>query len=153
MYGLEQIPVNMIERVEVVRGGGSALFGANAVGGTVNIITKDPTSNSFSVTSNIACYGGDSWEQSVGANASLVSKDNTYGIALYENYRNRNPYDHDGDGFSELGKVNINTFGMRAFYRPSYTPTSCAAAETSSTFSHTRATSPSRPSTSSTAAA
>lgn len=33
VYGLEQIPVNMIERVEVVRGGGSALFGANAVGG------------------------------------------------------------------------------------------------------------------------
>lgn len=121
VYGLEQIPVNMIERVEVVRGGGSALFGANAVGGTVNIITKDPTSNSFSVTSNLACYGGDSWEQSVGANASLVSKDNTYGIALYENYRNRNPYDHDGDGFSELGKVNINTFGLRAFYRPTYT--------------------------------
>ena len=121
VYGLEQIPVNMIERVEVVRGGGSALFGANAVGGTVNIITKDPTSNSFSVTSNLSCYGGDAWEQSVGANASLVSKDNTYGIALYENYRNRNPYDHDGDGFSELGKVNINTFGLRAYYRPTYT--------------------------------
>lgn len=43
VYGLEQIPVNMIERVEVVRGGGSALFGANAVGGTINIITKDPS--------------------------------------------------------------------------------------------------------------
>ena len=42
VYGLEQIPVNMIERVEVVRGGGSALFGANAVGGTINIITKRP---------------------------------------------------------------------------------------------------------------
>ena len=121
VYGLEQIPANMIERVEVVRGGGSALFGANAVGGTVNIITKDPISNSFSVTSNLACYDGKSWEQNMGANASLVSKDNTYGIALYENYRNRNPYDHDGDGFSELGKVNINTFGMRAFYRPTYT--------------------------------
>lgn len=118
VYGLEQIPVNMIERVEVVRGGGSALFGANAVGGTVNIITKDPVTNSFSVTSNIAGYGGTAWEQNAGANASLVSKDNTYGVALYGNYRNRNPYDHDGDGFSELGKVNISTFGLRAFYRP-----------------------------------
>lgn len=121
VYGLEQIPVNMIERVEVVRGGGSALFGANAVGGTVNIITKDPTSNSFSISSNFACYDGSSWEQSVGANVSLVSKDNSYGIAVYENYRNRNPYDHDGDGFSELGKTNINTFGLRTFYRPTHT--------------------------------
>lgn len=118
VYGLEQIPVNMIERVEVVRGGGSALFGANAVGGTVNIITKDPVSNSFSLTSNFAGYGGTSWEQNVGANASLVSPDNMYGIAVYANYRNRNPYDHDGDGFSELGKINLNTFGLRTYYRP-----------------------------------
>ena len=118
VYGLEQIPVNMIERVEVVRGGGSALFGANAVGGTVNIITKDPVSNSFSVNTNFSCYDGSSWEQNVGANVSLVSRDNSYGIAAYANYRNRNPYDHDGDGFSELGKININTFGLRTYYRP-----------------------------------
>ncbi len=121
VYGLEQIPVNMIERVEVVRGGGSALFGANAVGGTVNIITKDPVSNSFSVNTAFSCYGGDAWEQNLGANVSLVSKDNSYGIAVYTNYRNRNPYDHDGDGFSELGKVNINTFGLRTYYRPTHT--------------------------------
>ena len=38
VYGLEQLPVAMIERVEVIRGGGSALFGANAIGGVVNII-------------------------------------------------------------------------------------------------------------------
>lgn len=121
VYGLEQIPVNMIERVEVVRGGGSALFGANAVGGTVNIITKDPVENSFSVTTNMTCYDAKSWEQNVGANVSYVSKDNSYGIAVYENYRNRNPYDHDGDGFSELGKINLNTFGLRTFYRPTHT--------------------------------
>ncbi|MBR2638925.1 MAG: TonB-dependent receptor [Bacteroidaceae bacterium] len=118
VYGLEQIPVNMIERVEVVRGGGSALFGANAVGGTINIITKDPVNNSFQISTNFNNYGGKSWEQYMGANASLVAKDNSYGIAVYESYRNRNPYDHDGDGFSELGKININTFGLRTYYRP-----------------------------------
>ncbi len=121
VYGLEQIPVNMIERVEVVRGGGSALFGANAVGGTINIITKDPVNNSFQISSNFNNYGGKSWEQYMGANASLVAKDNSYGIAVYESYRNRNPYDHDGDEFSELGKTNINTFGLRTYYRPTTT--------------------------------
>lgn len=118
VYGLEQIPVNMIERVEVVRGGGSALFGANAVGGTINIITKDPVNNSFQVSSTLSNMNGKVWEQYMGANASLVSKDNTYGIALYQSYRNRNPYDADGDGFSELGKLNMNTFGLRTYYRP-----------------------------------
>lgn len=120
VYGLEQIPVNMIERVEVVRGGGSALFGANAVGGTINIITKDPISNSFQVASTISSMNGKSWEQYMGGNVSLVAKDNSYGIALYETYRNRNPYDADDDGFSELGKLNMNTFGMRAYYRPNH---------------------------------
>ena len=120
VYGLEQIPVNMIERVEVVRGGGSALFGANAVGGTINVITKDPVSNSFKVSTNMSNMNGDAWEQYMGANASLVSKDNSYGIAVYESYRNRNAYDHDGDGFSEIGKLNMNTFGLRAYYRPSH---------------------------------
>ena len=105
VYGLEQIPTNMIDRVEVVRGGGSALFGANAVGGTINIITKDPISNSFQISSTIS-------------NVSLVGKDNSYGIAMYQSYRNRNPYDHDGDSFSELGLLNMNTFGFRAYYRP-----------------------------------
>ncbi|WP_455669413.1 TonB-dependent receptor [Phocaeicola sp.] len=118
VYGLEQIPVNMIERVEVVRGGGSALFGANAVGGTINIITKDPISNSFQVSSTMSNMNGKVWEQYMGANASLVASDNTYGIALYQSYRNRNPYDADGDGFSELGKLNTNTFGLRTYYRP-----------------------------------
>lgn len=42
VYGLEQIPASMIDRVEVMRGGGSALFGSSAIGGTINIITKDP---------------------------------------------------------------------------------------------------------------
>ena len=81
VYGLEQIPVNMIERVEVVRGGGSALFGANAVGGTINIITKDPVDNSFQISTNLSNMNGEAWEQYMGANASLVSKDNSYGLS------------------------------------------------------------------------
>ena len=121
VYGLEQIPTNMIERVEVVRGGGSALFGANAVGGTINIITKDPIKNSYQVSSTASNINGKSWEEYLGANASLVSKDNVYGLALYQTYRNRSPYDHDNDGFSEIGKLNMNTFGLRGYYRPTQT--------------------------------
>jgi outer membrane receptor for ferrienterochelin and colicins len=55
----------------------------------------------------------------MGANASLAGKDNVYGLALYQTYRNRNPYDDNGDGFSEIGKLNMNTFGLRGYYRPS----------------------------------
>lgn len=119
VYALEQLPVNMIDRIEVVRGGGSALFGANAVGGTINIITKDPINDSFSVGTTISSMNGDAMEEVVNANASLVSEDNKYGIALYECFRNRNPYDANGDDFSEVGKLNLNSFGFNAYYRPS----------------------------------
>lgn len=119
VYGLEQIPVNMIDRVEVVRGGGSALFGANAVAGTINIITKDPVENSFQLTTTMSNMDGKSWEQYMGANASLVSPENSYGIALYQSYHNRNSYDRDDDGFTEVGKLNMNNFGFRSYYRPS----------------------------------
>ena len=47
VYRVELVPVAMIERVEVIRGGGSALFGSNDIGGVVNIITKEPLRNSL----------------------------------------------------------------------------------------------------------
>lgn len=120
VYGLEQIPAAMVDRIEVVRGGGSALFGANAVGGTVNVITKDPKSNSFSLNNTLSLIGGKSFEDVMGANVSLVGDDNAYGVALYQSYRNRQQYDHDGDGFSELGKLSAHTFGVNGFYRPTH---------------------------------
>lgn len=117
VYALEQLPVNMIERIEVVRGGGSALFGANAVGGTVNVITKEPINDHFEVSTEIDNHNGKSWEENIAANATIVEPDSRYGIAFYESYRRRSPYDHDGDGFSEVGKLNSNTLGFNAFYR------------------------------------
>lgn len=117
VYALEQMPTNMVERIEVVRGGGSALFGANAVGGTVNVITKEPLNDHFEIATDIENHNGKSWEENVTANATLVEQDGRYGIAFYETYRKRSPYDHDGDGFSEIGKLNLNTLGFNAFYR------------------------------------
>ena len=49
VYGLEQIPSNIIDRVEVVRSGGSALYGSNAIAGTVNVITKYSTPGKYQV--------------------------------------------------------------------------------------------------------
>ena len=47
MYAMEQIPSNMIDRIEVIKGGGSSLYGSSAIGGVVNLITKLPKNNSF----------------------------------------------------------------------------------------------------------
>ena len=48
-YYLDSIPVENIERVEIVKGGGSVLYGSEAMGGVVNIILKKEASNSVTV--------------------------------------------------------------------------------------------------------
>ena len=118
VYGLEQIPANMIDRVEVVRGGGSALFGASAIGGTVNIITKEPTRNSASFGHTLMSQGGaNSFDNVTTGNVSLVTDDNKAGVYAYGQTRTRQGYDYDGDGYTELPELQNQTFGLNSYLR------------------------------------
>lgn len=118
VYGLEHIPANMIDRVEVVRGGGSALFGASAIGGTINIITKEPLHNSASFAHNFMSQGGaNSFDNVTTGNVSLVTNDNNAGVYAYGQTRTRQGYDYDGDGYTELPELNNQTFGLNSFLR------------------------------------
>ena len=118
VYGLEQIPANMIDRVEVVRGGGSALFGASAIGGTINIITKEPVRNSASFGHTLMSIGGsNSFDNVTTGNVSLVTDDNKAGVYAYGQTRNRKGYDHDSDGYTELPELNNQTFGLNSYLR------------------------------------
>jgi len=118
VYGIEQIPANMIDRVEVMRGGGSALFGSSAVAGTINIITKEPTHNTASIahtTTNI--NGKNAFDHNTTVNASLVSNDNKMGLAIFGQNRKKDGYDHDGDGFTETTQMNAQTIGARGYIK------------------------------------
>lgn len=119
VYGLDQIPANIIDRIEVVRGGGSALYGSNAIAGTINIITKEPTENSFQAGSNLAFIEGESPDRAVTLNGTLVSDNYKSGITLYGLYRDRDPHDVDGDGFTEITTMQNNTFGFNSFHKTS----------------------------------
>ena len=118
VYGLEQIPSNMIERVEVVRGGGSALYGASAIGGTINIITKEPIRNTASFGHTLmGVGGGDAFDNITSGNVSLVTGDNKAGIYAYGQSRYRQGYDHDGDGYTEIPTLQSQTFGLSSYFR------------------------------------
>ncbi len=118
VYGLEQIPANMIERVEVMRGGGSALFGSSAIGGVVNIITREPIRNSGEVSHNSFNYDGTgSWQQSTAFNASILTDSRKAGVTVFGQNRVRDAFDHDGDGFSELAELKNRTLGFHSFLK------------------------------------
>ena len=124
VYGLELIPSNMVDRVEVIRGGGSALYGSNAIAGTVNLILKDPINNSyeFGVNGGISGVGmngigAHSPENSINLSATAVSSDIKTGLAVFGFLRNRSPFDANNDGFSELASIENTSVGARAFHR------------------------------------
>lgn len=120
VYGLEQIPANMIDRIEVMRGGGSALFGSSAIGGTINIITKDPHENSAKISHTLTSIGpSGSLDNNTTLNASVVTNNDKAGIFIYGQSRYRDGYDHNDDGFTEVAQLKTQTLGARTFLRTS----------------------------------
>jgi outer membrane receptor for ferrienterochelin and colicins len=117
LYGLEQLPSEMVERIEVVRGGASALYGSSAIGGTVNIITKMPGRNSYEITSNNSVIGGGSADYNLNGTLTALSQKRNAGMALYTSHRQRDLYDHNGDNFSEMPSLSNNSFGLNSFFK------------------------------------
>jgi len=124
VYGLELIPANIIERIEVVRGGGSALYGSNAIAGTINLVLKDPVRNYFEAAANYGFIGTgmensgeNASDYNLNFNASVVTDDAKTGLSIFSFHRDREAFDANGDEFSELTQINNSSFGARFFHR------------------------------------
>ena len=118
VYGIEQLPANMVDRVEVMRGGGSALFGSSAIAGTINIITKEPVRNSAAISHTTTLIGGSAaLHNTTDINASIVSEDNKLGLAIFGQNTAKDEWDANGDGFTELSKIAGQTVGFRGYIK------------------------------------
>lgn len=99
VYGLSGIPNSLIERVEVVKGPASSLYGSEAVGGLINIITKNPKKAPlFS-----ADVFGTSWGEvntDLGLSTKVGEKAHLLLGVNYFNYSN--PIDKNNDNFTDL---------------------------------------------------
>lgn len=118
LYGLEQVPRNMIDRIETVKGGGSALYGSNAIAGTVNILTKIPEENNYQVEYTYQNINGGANDHFVNANGTILNKKKNFGSSIFFTHRNRQTYDHNRDNFSELPALTNNSIGSNLIYRP-----------------------------------
>lgn len=98
VYGLNGIPQALIERVEIVKGPASTLYGSEAVGGLINIITKNPTN---APRLSIEAFGTNWREYSMdaGGKFNVGGAQSLLGIN-YFNYAN--PIDKNGDNFTDV---------------------------------------------------
>jgi outer membrane cobalamin receptor len=70
---LSIVPLSNAKRIEVIRGGQSAMYGADAVGGIINIITKQPSDTKAQVWSTLGAYDSLSWGADVSKRVKTIS--------------------------------------------------------------------------------
>ncbi|ANM31739.1 hypothetical protein ABI59_22550 [Acidobacteria bacterium Mor1] len=112
VYGIEQIPGRMIERLEVVKGGGSAIYGPGAVGGVINVLPRRPRRDGGTVELRYESVDGEP-AHSASAALDLVSDDGDSYLSLMAQDDGMPGLDLSGDGFSEISRRDLTTFGLR----------------------------------------
>ena len=99
VYGLTGIPNSLIEQIEIVKGPASSLYGSEAVGGLINIITKNALSAPEFFADGFATGWGE-YNLDVGSKIKIGRKTD---LLLGVNYFNYDiPVDNNGDNFTDL---------------------------------------------------
>ena len=114
VYGLQGIPSSLLERVEVVKGAASTLYGSEAVAGLINVITKDVKSASdFAFESSATTWNEYQLDGHIKYKLGRVKS--LFGASYY-NYTK--PIDNNGDNFTDLTlKDRISLFNKFSFER------------------------------------
>lgn len=91
-YELDRIPASIIERIEIVKGPNSSLYGADAVGGVINIITKRPIEG-MKIDAGVR-YGINEYRkaQNMNLNLSIQGKNDKFGYSTYANLTTTDPH-------------------------------------------------------------
>lgn len=99
VYGLSGIPQSLIERVEIVKGPASTLYGSEAIGGVINLITKLPENISkLSIDTFVSSWG--ELNTDIGYKYKLHKK--LTGVLGVNYFNYSNPIDKNNDGFTDL---------------------------------------------------
>lgn len=114
LYGVEQFPPCIVQRVEVIKGGGSAIYGGSAVAGSINIITQSPEQNTAKISHSVTGIGGSSaFDNSTAFNVSAVSHDKQSGVIVFGQKRSRQAYSYYDDGYTTLPKLDLQLLGTK----------------------------------------
>lgn len=117
VYGLTGIPQSLIERVELVKGPASTLYGSEAVGGVINIITKKPGN---APRTSVESFGTSWGEVNTDIGLSYKASNKVTGLLGVNYFNYMNPIDNNNDGFTDMTLQNrISIFNKLNFERAS----------------------------------
>jgi len=94
---LSAIPVALIDRIEIVRGGASVMWGEGATGGVINVILKrqTPSGTNGQLSGSVASFRGKEVLANVSHQSGTVSVDGSAKSVRADGYRDRNHYEQD----------------------------------------------------------
>ncbi|MCK4352431.1 TonB-dependent receptor [candidate division WOR-3 bacterium] len=108
VYGAQQVPSGNMDRIEIVKGSGSALYGSSAIGGVINIITKKP-GREPSVNASVNFGTANTNEYTLSASRKYGNMD----IVVDAQKNTGDGIDEDGDGCTDRVKTDNLAFGTR----------------------------------------
>lgn len=112
VYGIEQFPAQLLDSVEIVKGGGAAIYGAGAVGGVINLIPHAPDDTHATFETRSSEVGGEAG-LSLSAIADWSPGDRSSGVTVLGQWDELDASDRDGDGYSEVTQRELQTFAVR----------------------------------------
>lgn len=126
VYGLSGIPLGLIERVEVMKVPGSALYGSEAMGGIINVITKDPAlAPRFTADAFTTGWNEVNVDAGVRSGKAEGRLNNLFGVNAFWY---DDPRDENGDGFTDLAlSKRLSLFNKLNLRRPETRVASVAA--------------------------
>lgn len=108
VYGLQQVPAGNIDRIEIVKGAGSALYGSSAIAGVINVITKKPSVEpSVEASINVGSYATN--EYSLSASRRFDNMD----AMVFAQKNTGNEIDENKDGVTDRVKTDNISIGTR----------------------------------------
>ncbi|MBC7949231.1 MAG: TonB-dependent receptor [Chitinophagaceae bacterium] len=115
VYGLFGIPTQLIDRIEIVKGPASGLYGSEAIGGLINIITKSPEKSPL-FTANFMTTSWLEHNFDAGAKLRIGKKANLLAGINYFNYQHA--FDKNNDQFTDVTlQHRISIFNKLSFTR------------------------------------
>ncbi|WP_413061562.1 TonB-dependent receptor plug domain-containing protein [Sphingomonas carotinifaciens] len=111
VYGVEQLPAVLIDRIEVVKGGGSALYGPGAVAGVVNVLPVKPLRSGIRATLDHGRLAGESGV--TGSAMGTLALGGGGAVSVYGQAARQPGVDLNGDGYTELARLRQWSGGLR----------------------------------------